>query len=132
MLRNLRHGNYKVRMLSHNLLACELIGSFNMEGMQAWVEETRSQIEKLDNTPFYLLIDTRKYAGGTLEALAIADKFQCWLSTTSLIAQAHIIASPVLYTISISQIPSLKYHITKTFRSIDDACVWINEQIENI
>lgn len=125
------HGDYAIKPISHHLISCELSGTFNKEGMRAWINEMKSMIEPIKNEPFGLLIDARGYTGGTAEALEIAEGFHQWLCQTKLVAQAHVISSPTLYSISLSRIPSLKHHVIKDFLRMDEGQAWITEQLES-
>lgn len=126
----LQHGNYRIEPVSNHVLKCELSGTFNMEGIEAWIRAMKSSIKQHHNEPIGLLIDARLYTGGTVEALEKAEQFHEYLIHTSVVAQAHIISSPTLYQISLHLIPSLKLHAVKSFLRMDDASSWLTEQVE--
>ncbi|ANT67977.1 STAS/SEC14 domain-containing protein [Aeromonas hydrophila] len=130
MFRNLQHGSYKIEPVSKHLLTCELSGTFNMEGMQAWVDDMKACIHQQNGDAVGLLIDARLYTGGTAEALEIAENFHKFMLHSAVIAQAHVISSPTLYAISLHLIPSLKGHTVKNFLRMDEATQWITEQVQ--
>ncbi|AVP84661.1 hypothetical protein CF138_16745 [Aeromonas hydrophila] len=123
------HGEFAIEPITHHLISCEMSGTFNKEGMKAWVNGMKSMIEPIKNEPFGLLIDARGYTGGTGEALEIAEGFHQWLRHTKLVAQGHVISSPTLYSISLSRIPSLKHHVVKDFLRMDEAHAWITDKL---
>ncbi|WP_131245222.1 hypothetical protein [Aeromonas bestiarum] len=131
MSKKIAHGRYSIEYIQlNNLITCELSGTFNKEGMDAWILAMRSTIEPIKYSPFGLVIDARSYAGGTEEALQSADNFHQWLILSMLVCQAHVISSPTLYSISLRRLPSLKHHVVKSFLRIDEASVWVTEQLE--
>ncbi|QSR45205.1 hypothetical protein HUI95_20240 [Aeromonas dhakensis] len=136
MSNKIEHGKHSVVLKKHRLIMCELIGTFNKEGMESWILKMRSTIEPIKKQPFCLLVDLRHYAGATEEALEAADIFHQWLKDSFIVCQAHVISSQTLYSISLSRLPSLKYHVVKSFLKIDEALAWVaerlNKQINNM
>lgn len=130
MSKKLEHGRYSIELHTDCIVICELIGTFNKEGVAAWILEMHSTIETIKEKPFGILIDVRHYAGATEDALEAADSFHQWLGNSMLVCQAHVISSPTLYSISISRLPSLKLHEVKSFLRIDEACAWIVEKLK--
>ncbi|MGL5093462.1 MAG: hypothetical protein ACRC8B_21590 [Aeromonas sobria] len=129
MSRKIEHGRFSIESHGDNLITCELSGTFNKEGMDAWILEMRSTIEPIKTHPYGLLMDVRNYAGATEDALQAADNFHQWLRHSMLVCQAHVISSPTLYSISLSRIPSLKHHVVKSFLKSDEASTWVSEQL---
>ncbi|HDO1314271.1 hypothetical protein [Aeromonas veronii] len=129
MSKKIEHGRYSIERHNNGVITCELSGTFNKEGVDAWVLEMRSTIEPIKTHPFGLLIDVRNYAGATEDALQAANNFHEWLMHSMLVCQAHVISSPTLYSISLSRIPALKHHVIKSFLGIDEASTWVAEKL---
>jgi hypothetical protein len=125
---DLSHGDSKVELLD-DIINITLKGSFNEEGVGAFVDKLKEIINSLNGKPFYVLIDFLAVDGGTPEAFTASNSYNLWLSKQNMIAKASV-GPPILVAIDQSQIheSSRKGQTFKYFNDYDSALIWLKSQ----
>ncbi|MCV2884875.1 hypothetical protein OE749_09220 [Aestuariibacter sp. AA17] len=125
------HGDFSV-VIQDDIIEVQLIGMFNHEGTEQYVNKVKAAVAKFDGRPFSMLIDDLKMEGGTPEAYEILNRYNTWLNNQNLVAKALIIDSEVKKFIILDRTPALKNQNARFFKSRSKAIAWLRDEMMRI
>ncbi|MBA6290872.1 hypothetical protein H4J58_04825 [Colwellia sp. MB3u-70] len=124
----LEHGENTI-VLKENIIHITLNGAFNEYGAKDVAQKTKEIIAALKQDRFLILANLLSLDGATPEAFYISNKFNRWLNNKNMIAKAIVITSETIKNIDQQWVPSKSVQNIEYFHNVDDALIWLKEQI---
>ncbi|MFY8274845.1 STAS/SEC14 domain-containing protein [Pseudoalteromonas sp. SSDWG2] len=127
---SLSHGTTHVE-LHDGIIEVAFIGSFNIYGVQAFVQKVKDIVSQLGEQEFAMLIDNTKVEGGTPEAYDELNRYNEWLCTQAMVAKAFVMESSMAISILLQRTPSLAKQNVEFFTNVEDARQWLKQRLAN-
>jgi hypothetical protein len=106
-----------------------LNGAFNEYGAKDVAQKTKQIIAALTQESFVIIVNLLNLDAVTPEAFYISNEFNRWLNNQTMIAKAIVITSETIKNIDQQWVPSKVVQNIEYFHNIDDALIWLKEQI---
>ncbi|MFQ3195922.1 MAG: hypothetical protein ACI9N3_002763 [Colwellia sp.] len=104
-------------------------GAFNEYGAKDVAQKTKQIIAALTQESFVIIVNLLNLDAVTPEAFYISNEFNRWLNNQTMIAKAIVITSETIKNIDQQWVPSKVVQNIEYFHNIDDALIWLKEQI---
>jgi len=121
------HGKFKISV-NENQISTKLLGSYNTQGIEAWISEMKKTISSFSGAPFTILVDEIGAKGATPQALAKGNEYNEWLNHQNLVAKAVIYGESIYKEIDNKSLPARAKQNIKFFETVEDAQCWLLEQ----
>lgn len=121
------HGTYSIKK-DADIVRYELIGTFNENVTQDFIDELKSLILGYSSRPFKLMNVQIQLEGATPAAFELVNQLNEWLNTQNMIAKAIVNNSEVLAKMHRFFIPAREAQNIQYFSREEDALAWLTSQ----
>lgn len=121
------HGKYEISVRDYQITTT-LFGSYNTQGIEAWISEMKKSILSFSGEPFVILVNELEATGATPEALERGNEYNEWLNHQSLVAKAVVYSEDIYEEIDKKSLPARSQQNIKFFKKVKDAQLWLNNE----